>query len=181
MNGLTGTRRMARPVRLALASQLGGDIDGAWWPYSNAVAQELPGLIECLHKPLGEIVDICINWAVTEGPLDLETLVSGTRIPATAKYRQLRLMFVDGRDASAKLLVVPHMTSADLGGLVMRCAAAMPVVGQERESRMFQTADTVVRTAQVSSANWTARMREEKTAKSAAGKRVSGVGASNES
>ncbi|MGZ6779474.1 MAG: DUF5994 family protein [Mycobacterium sp.] len=170
---------MARPVRLALAPQLGGDIDGAWWPYSNSVAQELPGLIECLHKPLGEILDICINWAITEGALDLETLVTGSRTPAPTKYRQPRLMFVDGRVASAKLLVVPHMTSADLGGLVMRCAAAMPVVGQERDGRAFQTADTVIRTAQVESANWTARMREESAAKN--GKRASGVGASNES
>jgi hypothetical protein len=30
------------------------------------VAHELPDLIELLHRPLGEIVDICINWFVTE-------------------------------------------------------------------------------------------------------------------
>ena len=58
MNGLTGTRRSARPVRLALAQQLGAEIDGAWWPYTASVAGELPGLIEALRPPLGEIVDI---------------------------------------------------------------------------------------------------------------------------
>jgi hypothetical protein len=164
VNGLTGTRRLARPVRLTLAGQLGGDIDGAWWPYSNSVAQELPGLIEGLHEPLGEIVDIRINWPVTEGPLDLETLVAGTRRVVSNSCRRLRLMHVDGRRGCARLLVVPHMTSTDLGGLVMRGAARMPVLGLERDSRMFATAELVVRTAQVESAQWVARMRDEKTA-----------------
>ncbi|MDX1883294.1 DUF5994 family protein [Mycolicibacterium sp. 120270] len=159
MNGLTGSRRLARPVRLTLAKKLGGDIDGAWWPYSNSVAQELYGLIEGLHEPLGEVVDIRINWPVTEGPLDLETLVNtSTRRVASGDCRRLRLMYVDGRRGRAKLLVVPHMTSADLGGLVMRGAAAMPVAGLERDSRMFATADLVVRTARTESAQWTAQM-----------------------
>jgi hypothetical protein len=35
VNGLTGSRRLARPVRLALAQQLGGDIDCAWWPHAG--------------------------------------------------------------------------------------------------------------------------------------------------
>jgi Family of unknown function (DUF5994) len=68
---MTGTRRLARPVRLALAERLGADIDGAWWPHTASVAHELPGLIEALHGPLGEIVDISINWSATEGPLEL--------------------------------------------------------------------------------------------------------------
>jgi hypothetical protein len=167
MNGLTGSRRLARPVRLTLATRLGGDIDGAWWPFSNSVAQELPGLIECLHDRLGEVVDIGINWPVTEGPIDLESLVGGTRTPALTRPRRLRLMFVDGRGGCAKLLVVPHMTSADLGAMVMRCAASMPVPELDRDSRMMATADLVVRTARVESANWAARLRGAAAAESA--------------
>ncbi len=181
MNGLTGSPRLARPVRLTLATQLGGDIDGAWWPYSNSVAQELPGLIGTLHDRLGEVVDIGINWPVTEGPLDLETLVGGSRTPALTKPRRLRLMFVDGRDGCAKLLVVPPMTSADLGALVLRCAASMPVPEQERDGRTMNIADLVVRTAQVESANWAARMRAVAAAEIVAEKPVSGVTASSES
>jgi hypothetical protein len=180
MNGMTGSRRLARPVRLSLAARLGGDLDGAWWPYSNSVAQELPGLIASLHKPLGEIVDICINWAITEGPLDLESLVATARGPAQTKCRQPRLMFIDGRIASAKLLVVPHMTSADLGAMVMRCAAAMPVVGPERDGRSFQTADLVLRTAQVESANWAARMRDAAVAETVDRERLKGAVAAGE-
>ncbi|HEX3288144.1 MAG TPA: DUF5994 family protein [Mycobacterium sp.] len=181
MNGMTGSRRLARPVRLALATRLGRDIDGAWWPHTGSVAQELPGLIGCLHKRLGEIVDIRINWSATEGPLDLDTLATGARTPASAKFRRPRLMFVEGRTGCAKLLVVPHMTSADLGALVMRCVAAMPVDAHEREGRTFETADVVTRTAQIESANWTTRMRDEAAAKIVAEKHTSGVAASNES
>jgi Family of unknown function (DUF5994) len=159
VNGLTGSRRLARPVRLLLATHLGSDIDGAWWPHTSSVAQELPELIGSLHEPLGEILDICINWSATEGALDLETLVTGTRSMAASKPRRPRLMVVDGRGACAKLLVLPHMTSPALGALVMRCAAALPVVGLEREGRLFETAELVMRTAQVESAKWTAHLR----------------------
>ena len=105
---------MARPVRVALATTLGGDIDGAWRPHT-AVAQELPELIAFLHKPLGEIVDICINWPATEGPIDLESIVTASRSLVLSKQRPPRLMVVDGRGgACAKLLVLPHMTSPAL-------------------------------------------------------------------
>jgi hypothetical protein len=158
MNGLTATRRTARPVRLSLSERLGGDIDGAWWPHTSSVAQELPELIGCLHKVLGEVVDICINWPTTEGPLDLESIVNSAR-RVVAKRRRLRIMRVDGRDGCAKLLVVPHVTSPTLGSLVMRCAAAMPVPDFERDERLIELAELVTRTAQVESANWTASMR----------------------
>ena len=150
---------MARPVRVALATTLGGDIDGAWWPHTASVAQELPELIGFLHKPLGEIVDICINWPATEGPLDLESIVTGTRSRVASKPKRPRLMVVDGRGACARLLVLPHMTGPALGALVMRCAAAMPVDGRERVGPLFATAELVIRTAQVESAKWAASLR----------------------
>jgi uncharacterized protein DUF5994 len=159
VNGLNGTRRLARPVRLALAKTLGGDIDGAWWPHTASVARELPELIEVLHRPLGEIVDICINWSAMEGPLDLDTIASGGRTLIGAQHRRPRLMVVEGRDGCAKLLVVPHMTSQALGAVVMRCAAALPALHADRGTQLFETADGVVRVAQVESAKWTGRMR----------------------
>jgi hypothetical protein len=158
VNGLTWARRTARPVRLALSAQLGGDIDGAWWPHTSSVATELPELVGSLHEPLGEIIDICINWSMTEGPLDLESISASTR-SVPAKQRRPRIMVVEGRDGCAKLLVVPHITSPALGSLVMRCAAAMPVLDVERGGRLIETAELVLRTAQVESANWSARMR----------------------
>jgi Family of unknown function (DUF5994) len=153
---MTGTRRLARPVRLALARQLGADIDGAWWPYTGSVADELPQLIDALHLPLGEIVDICINWSATEAaPLEFYQVASGPRPVHHGQRRRHRLMVVDGRLGSAKLLVVPHMTSQALGVLVMRCAAARPVPRSEQESQLFEIACCVMQAAQIESASWT--------------------------
>jgi hypothetical protein len=154
VNGLTGTRRCARPVRLALAGELGADIDGAWWPYTASVAQELPQLIEALHAPLGEILDISINWSVTEGPLELYEIAAIARSMRHARRGRQRVMVVKGRQASAKLLVVPHMTSQDLGVMVMRCAAARPLSDSDRDTSMYEIASCVMRAAQSESASW---------------------------
>ncbi|OCB50017.1 hypothetical protein A5721_32175 [Mycobacterium vulneris] len=160
MNGLNGTRRLASPVRLTLATRLGADIDGGWWPHTGSVANELPELVEVLHRSLGEVVDIRVNWLAAEGQLDLDSIVTGTRGPTGMKLSRPRLMMVAGRDARVKLLVVPCKTSASLGALVMRCAAAMPVQETVRRSPAFEAADRVLRIAQIESARWLGHQRE---------------------
>lgn len=161
MNGINGTRRLASPVRLTLARQLGADIDGAWWPHTGSVASELPELVEALHRSLGEVVDIRVNWSAAEGQLDLDSIVTGTRVPTGIKLSRPRLMMVAGRDACVKLLVVPCKTSVTLGGLVMRRAAAMPVEEAVRRTPVFETADRVLCVARVESARWLGHLQAE--------------------
>ncbi|HEX2283908.1 MAG TPA: DUF5994 family protein [Mycobacterium sp.] len=158
MNGMTGTRRLARPVRLVIAQQLGSDIDGAWWPHTGSVAGELPELIEVLHQPLGEILDICVNWSATEGALDFNSLLNTGRMKSIAPRRRHRLMMVAGRSGQAKLLVVPHMTTPEFAAMVMRCATGRPVSDSERDSQWSEVADTVIRDARAESALWISRM-----------------------
>ena len=74
---MAGSRRAAKPIRLTLAEDLGDVIDGAWWPHSALIAAELPDLVGALHKPLGEIVDMRINWSPADGQLDLESIAAG--------------------------------------------------------------------------------------------------------
>jgi hypothetical protein len=154
VNGLTGTRRCARPVRIALAGTLGGDIDGAWWPHSSSVAGELPELIEALHRPLGEIIDIRISWSAADATPDLHSMGFDAKSMPGGRKRRQRLMVIDGRRARAKLLVVPHMTMPALGLMVLQRAAGMPVPDARQASNVFETADRVVRTAQAESAQW---------------------------
>ncbi|MDA4110210.1 DUF5994 family protein [Mycolicibacterium holsaticum] len=163
MNGLTGTRRLARPVRLVLAGTLGADIDGAWWPHTGSTAGELPQLIGVLHRRLGEIVDICVNWSATEGALDLNSILTSARPRAAAEHRRHRLMMVVGRTAQAKLLVVPHMTTPALGNTVMRCASGRPLVGSERDGQWCDAAESVLRDAKAESALWTSRLSSSVT------------------
>ena len=121
------SRRAASPTRLALARLSTGSIDGAWWPHSALIAAELPDLVGALHRTLGEVVDIRINWSATEGQLDLETIAAGARMMKGDNLpRRPRLMFVSGRERRVKLLVVPSMTSQALGLMMLRTAAGLP-------------------------------------------------------
>jgi hypothetical protein len=140
---------------------LGADIDGAWWPYTASVAGELPQLIEALHPQLGEIVDICINWSVTEAPLELYEIAAIARTMRVGKRRRQRLMVVEGRLGRANILVVPHMTSQALGVMVMRRAGDRPMTGTERETQLFEIADCVMQAAQTESAAWAVRRLDE--------------------
>jgi len=156
---------MARPVRLLLARQLGADIDGAWWPHAASVAAELPELIGVLHEALGEVVDIAINWSPTEGPVGLDSIVTGARTIDRPGPRRPRLMKVEGRGACAKLLVVPYMTSPNLGAMVMRCAAGMPAAHADRGSQLWETAHSVMSVARAESAMWAGRVRQSSSAR----------------
>ncbi len=164
MNGIPRARRAAKPVRVTLAKRLGGDIDGAWWPHSAAMAMELPDLVGALHSQLGEIVSIDVNWSATDGQLDLETIAHGALVKAPgAHHRAPRLMSVDGRIACAKLLVVPSMTSKRLASVMMRTAAGMTTVGDRgkdpQDGRAFETASLVMRIAEAESSKWHASKR----------------------
>lgn len=155
MNGSAGARRCARPVRITLARALGGDIDGAWWPHSASVANELPELIRALHRPLGEIVDIKINWQPSDAAPDLDSMSHDAKsVPRWGQRRQ-RLMVIDGTRGRVTLLVVPHMTAPALGLMVLRRAADMPISDARQAGRVFETAERIVRTAQAESALWT--------------------------
>jgi CelD/BcsL family acetyltransferase involved in cellulose biosynthesis len=125
------------------------------------VATELPQLIESLHAQLGEIIDICINWSVTEAPLELYEIAAIARTMRVDKRRRQRLMVVTGRQGCANILVVPHMTSQALGVMVMRCAGARPVSHSERETQLFEIAECVMQAAQIESASWAIRRLDD--------------------
>ena len=154
MNGSAGARRCARPVRVTLARVLGGDIDGAWWPHSASVAAELPELIGALHRPLGEIVDIKINWSATDAAPDLDSMGHDAVSMPDWRRRRQRLMVVDGTRGRVKLLVVPHMTTPALGLMILRRPADLPVSDARQAGSVFQTAERIVRAARAESALW---------------------------
>jgi len=147
-------RRLASPVRLTLASELGGDVDGAWWPHTANLARELPEVIDALHGRLGEIVDISINWSTTDGSPDLDSVqFSGALSVPGRRQGQQRLMVVTGGRGCAKVLVVPSRTTAALAMMVLRLAAALPVPESERTGRAFRSADCIVRCARAERAS----------------------------
>ncbi len=138
-SGTGGVRRVASPVRLTLASRLGNEIDGAWWPRTGLISLELPELVSVLEVRLGEVVDINVNWSSLQGQPDLSWGWSRDTRP--------HVMTVRGRDKRAKLLIVPHRTGMALAVMVLRQAACLPIEPAHRDSRAFETAECIVRVA----------------------------------
>jgi Family of unknown function (DUF5994) len=133
------TRRLASPVRLTLASRLGDEIDGAWWPRTGQISRELPELVSVLDVRLGRIIDINVNWSSLQRPPDLNW-------DGWQGIHQ-HVMTLRGRDARAKLLIVPHRTGTALAVMVLRRAARLPIYPTHRDSRAFETAECIVRFA----------------------------------
>ncbi|MEO3761014.1 DUF5994 family protein [Mycobacterium sp. B14F4] len=139
---------MTDPIRLTLAPQIDDNIGGAWWPYTASMARELPALIERLHEPLGEIVDISINWTALQGVPNLDQFGrSGTVLLPGQEARPHRVMTVTGSRAHAHLLIVPSDTTKGLAVLVLRCAADLPVLATHQHTDTFRAAESIVRTA----------------------------------
>jgi hypothetical protein len=139
MISMVGARRPTSPVRLTLASRLGNEIDGAWWPHSGLISRELPELVSVLDVRLGQINDINVNWSSLQRQPDLNWDWWQGIHP--------HIMTVGGRDARAKLLIVPHRTGTALAVMVLRRAAGLPIYAAHRDSRAFETAERIVRVA----------------------------------
>jgi hypothetical protein len=131
--------RSANPVRLSVASQLGGEIDGAWWPRIDRMTVELPGLIAALAPLLGDITSINVNWPHLERPPDFNW-------PGW-ECKPQHVMTVNGETARANLLIVAYSTYSGLALMVMRRAAGLPVNPADREKPAFATAGAILRAA----------------------------------
>jgi hypothetical protein len=144
MIAAAGERRPITPVRLTLASRLGRDIDGAWWPRTARIARELPELVAMLGTRLGDIIDIKVNWSSSQGPPKLDFY------GWEAKHQHV--MTITGSKGSATLLVVPHGTGTALAVLVLRRAARLSIDPIHLDTPADRTADSIVRAARSQSA-----------------------------
>ena len=152
MNRGACDRRLASPVRLTLAVELGKGLDGAWWPHTASVARELPDLIGVLSARLGQIIDISVNWSSLQGRHRSRRAESRELREPRREISHQRLMMVTGSHARANLLVVPCRTSNALAVMVLRQAATLHIAPAERDTRSIRTADDIVRAARAESA-----------------------------
>jgi hypothetical protein len=135
-----GGRRQANPIRLAVARNLGRDIDGAWWPRADRITNELPELVAMLTPLLGDVASINVNWSSLQRPPDLNW-------PGWEGKRQ-HVMTVRGAHACANLLIISYTTHSGLALMVLRCAANLPIEAADRDKPAFLTASSVLRAAQ---------------------------------
>lgn len=96
-----------RPLRLCLksAGDPPGLLDGAWWPYSRDLAQELPALTDVLDPLWGRIMRIAVN------PLHWPPLPR--KVPVTGHVVKVG-WFAAGLDPHKLLLLSRHVGRWDL-------------------------------------------------------------------
>lgn len=139
--------RPLRPLRLTLAAELGGAIDGAWWPYGNSVAHELAGLVEALRNRVGGVLDVSVNWSALDGVPNLDAR-SPSSLPGTFRpVRNHHVITVTGDAACAKIMVVPARTSRLLATMVLRHAADLPITALHRDTDECRIAADLVAAA----------------------------------
>ena len=144
---------MTDPIRMTLAPEVGDTICGAWWPYTASMARELPGLIERLHEPLGQVADIDINWSSLHGVPNFDALGRRGAVPLPGQEtRRHRVMTLTGTVARTHLLIVPSDTTKGLAVMVLRCAADLPVLTMHQNTDAFRTAEAIVRAARAQQA-----------------------------
>ena len=131
--------RSANPVRLSVASRLGKEIDGAWWPRVDRMTVELPGLVLALTPLLGDIVSIAVNWPHLQRPPDFNW-------PGWERKPQ-HVMTVNGEAARINLLIVPYTTNSALALMVLRRAASLPIAPADRDKPAFLRAGSILQAA----------------------------------
>jgi len=132
--------RSANPVRVSLSSELGGEIDGAWWPRVDRMTLELPGLIQALNPLLGDITSINVNWPHLQRPPDFNW-------PGW-EHKPQHVITVNGGRAQVNLLIVSYTTHSGLALMVLRRAAGRAVVAADRDKPAFVTAGSILQAAQ---------------------------------
>lgn len=129
-------KRAGKAIRMCLAYDLGHQIDGAWWPYTAALADELASLVAVLDSRLGKVIDVGVNWSSRRNPPNLNW--------GDWRTRPQHIMTIGGREACANLLIVPSSTNATLAAMVLRRAAGLPVDPRRGEDAMLQTAEEIL-------------------------------------
>ena len=131
--------RSANPVRLSVSSQLGGEIDGAWWPRVDRMTIELPSLVSALTPLLGDITSINVNWSPLQRPPDFNW-------PGW-EHKPQHVITVNGGKARANLLIVAYTTYSGLALMVLRRAAGLPITPADRDKPAFLTAGSILQAA----------------------------------
>jgi Family of unknown function (DUF5994) len=130
MTSTPATRQLVTPVRVTLASRLGDQIDGAWWPRTGLISRELPELVAVLDVRLGRVIDISVNWSSLQRPPDLNW--DGWR------GIHQHVMTFGSRKARANLLIVPYRTGTALAVMISVELPAYPSIRRTATPELFR-------------------------------------------
>ena len=110
------------PARLSLApyAAVPGGFDGAWWPYSRNLADELPALVEAMDG-VGTITGVLLGIGLWPD-IPHRISVGGHVVTAgwfVSDHEQHEIMLCSYRDGFRTLLIVPPTTEPDTAAWLM--------------------------------------------------------------
>ena len=112
-------------LRLKPKGRISGYVDGAWWPHSDDLAEQLPDLLAVLSVRLGRIDRVLFN--INEWATPPRKLFTGGRAVRLDGYQRQPINTVEvlGVDRNRiALLVVPPNTDPDEAHDTLMAAAA---------------------------------------------------------
>lgn len=123
-------------------------VDGAWWPSSDQLATELPGLLTVLATRLGTIHRVAYRldeWASARG----ELAFNGQAVRLDGRHHGTAdtIEVLGARDRRLVLLVVPPYTDAHHAFTTMTCASGADNVSTVDELLMIGVRERAARTA----------------------------------
>lgn len=122
------TKPMSAPIRFTLARERGANIDGAWWPETARVGNELPLLVSALNPLLGVVRDVSVNWSRSDSFPDLDAVdydgIRNSLVPVAQ-----RIISLTGLKRTATLLVIPYRTSSALAVAILGESAGIASAG----------------------------------------------------
>lgn len=112
-------------LRLKRKAPTTGAVDGAWWPHSDELSEELPDLLTVLSVRLGDVARVTYNldeWS--KAPRRFT--VDGRIVRLDGYHRQPRhtVGVLNSRGKRIDLLVVTANTEADRAHSIVMAAAA---------------------------------------------------------
>ncbi|MEV5434070.1 DUF5994 family protein [Streptomyces sp. NPDC052701] len=118
------SRPLAR-LRLAPPSDVPRHIDGAWWPRSYDLLEELPQLLSGLPRAWGQIVSVLVNG--TTWPVGPDRMLVGDQVVqlhrTTAVHAPDTVVLLTPGLGRWDLLVVPPRTTEEAAERLMAAAA----------------------------------------------------------
>ncbi|MFG2456980.1 DUF5994 family protein [Streptomyces sp. NPDC048523] len=102
------------------------ELDGAWWPRSRDLSQELPGLADVLDPLWGRITRIAVNprhWPI----IPPRVFVNGHVVKVgwfTSELDPHKILLLSGTSGRWDLLVVPPETTTPSAARLMAAASA---------------------------------------------------------
>ncbi|AFR48027.1 MULTISPECIES: DUF5994 family protein [Gordonia] len=123
------------PPRVRFGLDPAAAINGAWYPYTLRLAEELPGMLAAARPQIGEVSGIDVNWSSFRRLPGLDSPDSPEMPP---------LMTLTCGSNTVMLLVIPPRTASSLAAILLRQASDTAAPGGQCHSLEYRRAERIL-------------------------------------